>query len=123
MSKSTRETSTSGNVLKDVLQAYKSSTSPSLRTIDIFLAYVLVTGIVQFIYCLIVGTFPFNAFLAGFLSTVGVFVLTVSLRMQLDPANRSDPSNRWTRLSPRRALADWLFCNLILHLAVLNFLG
>lgn len=30
----------------------------------------------QFVYCMLVGTFPFNSFLAGFSSTVGAFVLT-----------------------------------------------
>jgi len=30
----------------------------------------------QVLYCALVGTFPFNSFLSGFLSTVGVFVLT-----------------------------------------------
>lgn len=30
----------------------------------------------QFVYCLLVGSFPFNSFLAGFSSTVGAFVLT-----------------------------------------------
>jgi oligosaccharyltransferase complex subunit epsilon len=36
----------------------------------------VLTGIVQFVYCALVGTFPFNAFLSGFISTVGSFVLT-----------------------------------------------
>jgi len=31
---------------------------------------------VQFIYMLLVGTFPFNSFLAGFFCCVGFFVLT-----------------------------------------------
>lgn len=113
----------SGFVLHDVLQAYRANTAAGLQAVDAFLAYVLVTGVVQFAYALVSGWWPFNAFLAGFLSCVGVFVLTVSLRMQLDPANRKEPANRWGRLTPARAVADWLFCNLILHMAVLNFLG
>jgi hypothetical protein len=36
----------------------------------------VLTGIVQFVYCALVGTFPFNAFLSGFISTVGSFILT-----------------------------------------------
>jgi hypothetical protein len=36
----------------------------------------------QFVYMLVVGTFPFNAFLAGFLSCVGFFALTGELRGQ-----------------------------------------
>lgn len=38
--------------------------------------YVAATAIVQFVYCCLVGTFPFNSFLAGFMSCVGMFVLT-----------------------------------------------
>ncbi len=46
-----------------------------LKLIDAYLLYILLTGIVQFAYCVIVGTFPFNAFLSGFISAVGSFVL------------------------------------------------
>lgn len=112
-----------GFVLRDVWRAYNIAVPKSLKKIDAFLAYVLFMGIAQFAYGLTVGTFPFNSFLAGFLSCVGVFVLTVSLRMQIDPRVRKDPLNRWSHLTVRRAYAEWLFCNLILHMAVLNFLG
>lgn len=30
----------------------------------------------QFVYCMMVGSFPFNSFLAGFMCSVGCFVLT-----------------------------------------------
>src|SRR5262245_45356855 len=33
------------------------------------------TGIVQFAYVCLVGTFPFNSFLSGFIATVGFFIL------------------------------------------------
>ena len=33
-------------------------------------------------YAKLVGTFPFNAFLAGFFCCVGAFVLTLGLRMK-----------------------------------------
>lgn len=112
-----------GFVLRDVWDAYNIAVPKPLKKIDAFLAYVLVSGIMQFCYALYVGWFPFNSFLAGFLSCVGVFVLTVSLRMQVDPRVRSDPSNHWSHLSVRRAYVDWLFCNLVLHMAVLNFVG
>lgn len=119
----TQEIKSTGYVLRDVWNAYNVAVPEPLKKIDVFLAYVLVIGIVQFIYGLSVGTFPFNSFLAGFLSCVGVFVLTVSLRMQVDPRVRKRQLNRWSHLSVRRAYVDWLFCNLILHMAVLNFLG
>lgn len=115
--------SNSGLVVLDVLHAYRLNVPRHLQVIDAFLCYVLATGIAQFAYGMSVGSFPFNSFLAGFLSCVGVFVLTTSLRMQLSERNRKDPANRWEHLTKKRAVADWLFCNLVLHLAVLNFLG
>jgi hypothetical protein len=36
---------------------------------------------------------PFNAFLSGFSATVGQFVLTASLRIQTNPANKGDFEN------------------------------
>ena len=42
----------------------------------------------QFLYMLAVGTFPFNSFLAGFLSCVASFVLTMCLRLQIDKNNK-----------------------------------
>lgn len=118
-----RDVPSTGFVLRDVWDAYNIVVPTPLKKIDAFLAYVLLTGITQFVYALYVGSFPFNSFLAGFLSCVGVFVLTVSLRMQIDPRVRADPSNRWSHLTVRRAYVDWLFCNLILHMTVLNFVG
>jgi hypothetical protein len=40
----------------------------------------------QFVYAKLVGTFPFNAFLAGFFCCVGTFVLTLALRMKASEA-------------------------------------
>ena len=62
-------------VLKGLWDGYRDGTAQRLKLIDAYLAYVMITGIVQFGYCCIVGTFPFNSFLSGFISTVGCFVL------------------------------------------------
>ncbi len=98
----------------------------------------------QFAYLLLVGSFPFNSFLAGFFSCVGFFVLTgevvhqhfvprfrfvmglspddgfcaVCLRMQIDPANAD-----FKDMSPERAFADYVLCNALLHLVIWNFMG
>ena len=55
--------------------AYKRDTPKSLKLIDVYLVYILFSGIAQFLYMVLAGTFPYNAFLAGFISTVGSFVL------------------------------------------------
>lgn len=54
---------------------YGNKTPKKLKIIDAYLLYILLTGIIQFGYCLLVGTFPFNSFLSGFISCVSCFVL------------------------------------------------
>eukprot|EP00743_Colponemidia_sp_Colp-15_P006497 GILK01006995.1.p1 GENE.GILK01006995.1~~GILK01006995.1.p1 ORF type:complete len:119 (+),score=9.19 GILK01006995.1:41-358(+) len=97
-------------------QEYRKNTAERLRIIDGFLLYILATGIIQFVYCALVGTFPFNSFLSGFICCVGVFILTVCLRLQVNPKNEF-------RVTPERAFADYLLCNIILFLVVFNFMG
>lgn len=63
------------SVLRRLLDEYTSRTPQKLKLVDAYLAYIMVTGIIQFIYCLLVGTFPFNSFLSGFISCVGSFIL------------------------------------------------
>lgn len=62
-------------ILRKLNDEYQTTTPRKLKLIDAYLVYVLLTGIVQFAYCLLVGTYPFNSFLSGFISTVGCFVL------------------------------------------------
>jgi oligosaccharyltransferase complex subunit epsilon len=62
-------------VVGELLSAYRKDTPQLLKIVDVYLFYVLITGIIQFVYCALVGTFPFNSFLSGFISTVGSFVL------------------------------------------------
>lgn len=62
-------------VAKKFWDEYLSTTSKKIKLIDAYLVYIVLTGVVQFLYCMIVGTFPFNSFLSGFISCVGSFVL------------------------------------------------
>lgn len=62
-------------VLNKFYDEYKNNTSKKLKIIDAYLTYIILTGIIQFVYCCLVGTFPFNSFLSGFISTVSCFVL------------------------------------------------
>ncbi|CAH0487649.1 unnamed protein product [Peronospora effusa] len=120
MTKKTMKTSGNqpvGSILGDLCTKYDKTTSKKIKLIDGFLVYVLATGLLQFIYCLLVGSFPFNSFLAGFVCTVGVFVLAVSLRMQINP------ENNFGDRTEQRAFADYLLCNIILFLVVFNFMG
>nr|CAG4649024.1 EOG090X0KAT [Polyphemus pediculus] len=98
---------------------YAKTTSTKLKLIDAYLFYILLTGVIQFVYCCLVGTFPFNSFLSGFISCVGSFVLAACLRLQVNPANKS----QFEKISPERAFADFIFAHLVLHLTVMNFIG
>ncbi|KFB38702.1 hypothetical protein ZHAS_00006103 [Anopheles sinensis] len=64
-------------VLHKFYDEYTHKTPKKLKIVDAYLLYILLTGITQFVYCCLVGTFPFNSFLAGFISTVSCFVLGV----------------------------------------------
>ncbi|EGC38893.1 dolichyl-diphosphooligosaccharide-protein glycotransferase [Dictyostelium purpureum] len=104
-------------IVKSFFDSY-SKTPQKLKIIDLFLIYTFLTGVIVFGYCCLVGTFPFNSFLAAFISCVGCFVLAACLRIQINPINNFNKT-----ISPERAFTDFLLCNLILHLVVFNFLG
>mmetsp|Transcript_18041 Transcript_18041/g.38795 ORF Transcript_18041/g.38795 Transcript_18041/m.38795 type:complete len:111 (+) Transcript_18041:85-417(+) len=106
-----------GQITKAYLDEYKKS-PVRVKVVDAFLIYALATAAVQFAYMMLVGTFPFNAFLAGFLSSVGFFALTVCLRLQVDPTIKD-----FSGISPERAFADYVLANLVLHLVVWNYMG
>jgi len=103
-------------IVSAFLDEYQKETPSLQKIIDVFLVYILLTGIIQFIYVVVVGTFPFNSFLSGFISTVGCFVLAVSLRMHIDPRKEIQGS-------VERAFADFVLGNIVLFLFVLNFMG
>jgi len=107
------------NAIQTLWKAYNDQTSDRLKFIDAFLVFIILSGVLQFLYCILVTDFPFNAFLAGFSSSVGQFVLTASLRSQVNPENRTE----FKDVSPERAFADFVMGSIVLHFFVFNFLG
>eukprot|EP00249_Psilotum_nudum_P006342 c19654_g1_i1 orf=215-559(+) len=113
-----------GSIAKDVRTLLKSlrsayaHTPTKLKIIDMYVVYAIATALVQVVYMAIVGSFPFNAFLSGLLSCIGTAVLAVCLRMQVNKENKE-----FKDLPPERAFADFVLCNLVLHLVIMNFLG
>ncbi|KAL2041360.1 hypothetical protein N7G274_005742 [Stereocaulon virgatum] len=98
---------------------YLNTTPQRVKLIDVFMAFLVVVGGLQFIYCVLVGNYPFNAFLSGFSATVGQFVLTASLRIQTNPENKME----FRSVSHERAFADFVFGSLILHFFCVNFIN
>ncbi|GLD51446.1 dolichyl-diphosphooligosaccharide--protein glycosyltransferase subunit DAD1 [Lates japonicus] len=88
------------SVISRFLEEYTSTTPNKLKVVDAYLLYILLTGALQFLYCLLVGTFPFNSFLSGFISCVGSFILAVCLRIQINPQNKGDFLFRSNRQCP-----------------------
>lgn len=99
--------------------SYFTTLTPRLRLVDTFLVFLVAVALVQFVFCVLVGSFPFNAFLGGFISTVGQFVLTVSLRLQTLPQNKTI----FRTVGPERAIGDFIFASLILHFTVYHFIN
>ncbi|TVY80972.1 Dolichyl-diphosphooligosaccharide--protein glycosyltransferase subunit DAD1 [Lachnellula suecica] len=98
---------------------YLDATPQRTKLIDVFMSFLVVVGVLQFVYCVIAGNYPFNAFLSGFSATVGQFVLTASLRIQTNVENKAEFSS----VSPERAFADYVFGSLILHFFCVNFIN
>jgi oligosaccharyltransferase complex subunit epsilon len=62
-------------VVSTLYTRYQKTTPRRLKLVDAYLGYILITGALQFVYGVVFGTFPFNAFISGFISTVASFVL------------------------------------------------
>ncbi|TAQ89823.1 hypothetical protein B7494_g1877 [Chlorociboria aeruginascens] len=102
-----------------IWQNYLDTTPQRTKLIDAFMSFLVAVGVLQFVYCVIAGNYPFNAFLSGFSATVGQFVLTASLRIQTNTENKAEFSS----VSPERAFADYVFGSLILHFFCVNFIN
>lgn len=57
----------SSNAIHSLWSAYIQNTSSRLKTIDAFLLFLMLSGVLQFLYCILVTNYPFNAFLAGYI--------------------------------------------------------
>ncbi|RDL34753.1 Dolichyl-diphosphooligosaccharide--protein glycosyltransferase subunit OST2 [Venustampulla echinocandica] len=102
-----------------IWQNYLDKTPQRTKLIDTFMAFLVVVGVLQFVYCVIAGNYPFNAFLSGFSAAVGQFVLTASLRIQTNVENKAE----FKEVSHERAFADYVFGSLILHFFCVNFIN
>ncbi|ORY65977.1 DAD family-domain-containing protein [Pseudomassariella vexata] len=118
-SKKTGSSQPWNTVLLNVVDYYEDNTPQRTKLIDVFMAFLVVVGGLQFLYCVLAGNYPFNAFLSGFSATVGQFVLTASLRIQTTESNKSD----FPSVSPERAFADYVVGSLILHFFCINFIN
>ncbi|KAI4946862.1 hypothetical protein J4E91_007034 [Alternaria rosae] len=106
-------------IAQGIWNKYVDKTPQRTKLLDTFLAFLVIVGALQFLYVVLVGNFPFNAFLSGFSATVGQFVLTASLRIQTNSENKAHFEN----ISHERAFADFVFGSLLLHFFCVNFIN
>ncbi|KAF2001196.1 defender against death DAD protein [Amniculicola lignicola CBS 123094] len=107
------------DIVLGIWNKYVEKTPQRVKLLDTFMGFLVVVAVLQFLYCIIVGNFPFNAFLSGFSATVGQFVLTASLRIQTNPENKSEFEN----ISHERAFADFVLGSFLLHFFCVNFIN
>ncbi|KAF4383792.1 hypothetical protein CsatB_003622 [Cannabis sativa] len=113
-----RSTTKDAQALFQSLRSAYAATPTKLKVIDLYVVFAVMTAFVQVAYMAVVGSFPFNSFLSGVLSCVGTAVLAVCLRIQVNKENKE-----FKDLPAERAFADFVLCNLVLHLVIMNFLG
>ncbi|RYN64621.1 hypothetical protein AA0118_g3865 [Alternaria tenuissima] len=106
-------------IAQGIWDKYVFKTPQRTKLLDTFLAFLVIVGALQFLYVVLVGNFPFNAFLSGFSATVGQFVLTASLRIQTNSENKVHFEN----ISHERAFADFILGSLLLHFFCVNFIN
>ncbi|KAJ9126562.1 hypothetical protein QFC24_001590 [Naganishia onofrii] len=71
--------------LNTLVENYRATTLTRTKLIDCFLLVLVVSGVLQFAYRILVTSYPFNAFLGSFGGTVGQFILLAGLRAQTAP--------------------------------------
>ena len=69
------------SVVTQIQSEYRKTSTVKTLLVDALLVYSLLTAVVQFVYVVFVGTFPFNSFLSGFICHLTLFALGVSLRL------------------------------------------
>ncbi|EMD63065.1 hypothetical protein GGP41_005090 [Bipolaris sorokiniana] len=116
---STTNNTSAAAITQGIWDKYVTKTPQRTKLLDIFLAFLVVVGVLQFAYVVVVGNFPFNAFLSGFSATVGQFVLTASLRLQTNSENKE----HFASISHERAFADFVLGSLLLHFFCVNFIN
>ena len=63
-------------VVNELADKYKKETTSQIKFLDSFIIFSACVAILQAAYCFLVGTYPFNAFLAGFFCSLGCCVIS-----------------------------------------------
>ncbi|KDD72972.1 hypothetical protein H632_c2675p0 [Helicosporidium sp. ATCC 50920] len=105
---------TAQSVVKAFWTEYQK-THIKLKVLDALAATAVLTAAIQFLYARLMGTFPFNSFLAGLFCCLSTFTLTVCLRSQVDPTKKDG--------SVEKAFGEHALAMCVMFLAVWNYMG
>lgn len=104
--------------LRDVVNTFQKAFTDApakVKVLDIYIGAALLTIVLQFAYASLVGTFPFNSFLAGVFCCAGSAVLTLCLRLQISSGQLDMPVDR--------AFVEYALAMVVLFLACFCYLG
>nr|CAB3484314.1 unnamed protein product [Digitaria exilis] len=106
-----RATSDAKLLIQSLTKAY-AATPTNLKIIDLYVICAVATALMQLSVVILLNclkVYDFNLML---------FFLSFCLRIQVNKDNKE-----FKDLPPERAFADFILCNLVLHLVIMNFLG
>ena len=58
--------SSTQRAFNELWTSYNQNTASRLKLVDTFLVFIMVSGIFQFLYFVLVTDYPFNAFISGY---------------------------------------------------------
>eukprot|EP00892_Ulva_mutabilis_P004453 jgi/Ulvmu1/237/UM001_0241.1 len=106
------------HVLNTLWKQYNASASSKVKVVDVYGAFCIATAVILHGYMSVLGSFPFNSYLAALFTCIGGGVLAGCLRMQLDTTNKD-----FRALAPERAYADFILAHLVLLFIAWNYIG
>lgn len=99
------------------MRSYDAKTPKRVKLVDAYVAFCVAVAATLMVFLALVGSFPFNSFLSAMFAALGAGSLALSLRMNL-----TMPKEFGGR-SPESALSEFVVGNLVLFLAVWNYMG
>lgn len=111
---------------QSLFSSYSQNTNELTKSIDVFLIFAILLGLVQLIYGQLTGHYQYNGFLGSFISVIGAFVFagTAGLWPPIDTLGnfRLKSSLGKAELSPPILLLEFIAANIALGVVVAFFL-
>ena len=102
----------------DFQSQYTPNTDSKSRIIDIYLLFVVLIGVLTFLYGALTGAVPYHSFLAAFGAALGSFVFAFHLRLRQTCCDNTMDVSMF-----ERAIVHFLACHFVLFICVANFIA